>query len=499
MDRYHESARGPRRGTRRPYRRPPKNPAGYFLGIIMLACVTAVFIIVSRSSKPLVAVPKKPTAQKQPEEEIYRKVEALKRSSLPPEEALYAAEDLRNKAARAETQQVTSRLVRFFAEKTAAAIVKKISKEKATIAQKAESGDFAGAQEAIAKLRKRYALFLSRPYPAVATVEAALQALEQVIQEAKEKQFAVDFAALQAAVAAEDLDGANTLVEKIYRYGTDIMKRKADAAVDPLFRKIRSRELAGMIRAKKALQKQGGPASRVSRSPAYSPPAEPQQPSETETQEVGQVEPPAEESQGENTGEPFEAAGVLVVDPKRGYELSERGGKTPLRFAKSATLLRDTSIPPKKFMQVLTPGAPVLFLGERVTFALTNDAAEGRRLRNVELALLGQGWPQAPSWQDPKRPKLLWLKGSFVRITPPPPLFLINGNRYIMLGLPRYVVWRERVEPADFVRGKYRVYVEGTKEDQPDGKSVIICTKLIGLPAGKVLKFPAYRALLLQQ
>ena len=123
------------------------------------------------------------------------------------------------------------------------------------------------------------------------------------------------------------------------------------------------------------------------------------------------------------------------------------------------------------------------------------DPAGGRRLKESELLVMGEGLPEPPTWKHPKTKRATWHKGSFQRLSPQP-IYELSQQSHILLGAPRYVVRREKLTKAQLPRGTYLVFVKGKATGLGAGMGAFTADRLAVVPPGKVSTTGAYRAVL---
>ena len=103
------------------------------------------------------------------------------------------------------------------------------------------------------------------------------------------------------------------------------------------------------------------------------------------------------------------------------------------------------------------------------------------------------GWPKAPSYRDAKKPELLCHEGVFVRMTPPPALFRLGQQSYILADSPTFVVKRQKLARNALRTGTFQAYVEGTGEGLGEGMGSFTAKKLVIVPTGRVSRTLPYR------
>jgi hypothetical protein len=484
------------------YQHSRTNPAAIALAVVGVGLVAGLFAILLSRRDPLIVEPPEAKAPADPDVAVRTKLNLLRSSAMvSPREGRERAEELMKLAVLTETRDELKSMVNKYARLEADQYRDLLRKLRPEVIALAEQGRIDEAQEKVTHFEVDHEQILTRNLPPVKSLKEEIRALRADIDGKRKERFLADLALLQKAISDNDMERANSLYGKISGYATPEMAATVSAVWTPFFEKIKS--MAG------------------SPDPKAGAPAEPPAPKEID---IGKKPPEPERAEEELTPEgdtggaaaaapgdddffgggaddkggsdksgngPRADFGTLELSRDGTFVATIAGEKATLTFASNARVFRDTTISPKNFFDSLAPETPVLFLAETVTLRLDQDPAGGRRIRNPILLLVGPGWPQAPSWRDPKKPAFVWLAGTFQRLQPA--IFRIGSQPHGLLGTPDYVVKREQVSQNTIRIGRYPVFVKGRAQGLGAGTGAFTAQEVVLLPAGKVATTLPYR------
>ena len=508
-DRQRPTRRPGQPQRRRPYRRSKTNPVTIILSVVGVALLIGLALIATRGRRPIVEVPSEPPKTVDLDSAVRAKIEKLKKARIPAAEARRKAEDLYAEARQRETHDMLKVLIKQYSQKEAEGLRPGVKALKPRVEAFAKRGKYHQAADVIDSFEKTHNRLLAKKLTVVKLLREELVSLRASIEVSRRARFDRDLARLKSAIAENDTSAVNAIMGEIYDYQVPpALLKKAEKIWKPFFEKAQLTEQGREI----AYSGKDDPPS----SPRPRPTPEDDAESSTDEDEpVEEEDEPSDEpddglSPGDDDDDDFFGGGkddagsktsslstftALTIGRARDVVVTIKGEKVELVMEPNTEVYRDTTVKADRYVDSLSPDMPVLFFGEATQLRLTEDPSNGRRLRNVEILLLGSGWPKAPSWQNPKKKELLWHSGVFVSLRPQA-LFRLGSQPYIVLGSPGTVVHREKLSTEDLRAGRYGAFVQGSATGLGEGMGLFTAKRIVLLPSARLAKSRLYRALL---
>ncbi len=515
---------------RRSYsRRRTSNPLNTVLIIAGIVLFAGLLVIISDRSGGSSAPKKSSTQQEDQTGDLEAHIASLKRYTDSPDEGIGKAKALLAQVKSAEQQKKIIDFYNSFITTKTKRYLKELEELTGTVKELAQNGRFQDAHNKVDKFKKHCEGVYTTKLKIVTRLQTEISGLSSEIKTIRFEYSTKLLQQLRDAIAADKYDQANDLFLNITKIATEKNLEEADRIMDVYV----AAKLAEERKSRDVASADSGGEGTGFRSPSDPAAAgagegpEKDDPFEEPREVPEDPFPPAGDDGGSGSGGDFfpPAEDDFFPDPEKKADtpalsatettlfskltknkegdllVTHKGHKAKLHFTSTTKLFWDQAVPENKYNQYLAPKDPVLLLGQTMTMQWRgpqrgSDPANGKRIKNVELLLIGKGFPQRAVWNHPTNRQLLWLKGSYVEFSPPA-LFNLDNARYLILGAPRYIVRREELTQEKlspgyvFVKGK----IQGLEKESKEPGDFFVET-LVLLPNSKVVRTAPYISIL---